>query len=131
MTNIINQLKNLKAQNIITDKEFDKIVKRVEIQVEQEKETKAIEALSLEVKEFMVPGTEYKISDLVMHVMNIKAPCHGYKETEAEQKHRDGVAKPRMKRALALLNAQTSGTGAQTRYVIPTQVPAIFKPIND
>lgn len=130
MTNIINQLKNLKEQNIITDKEFDKIVKRVEAQVEQEKEAKVVEALSLEVKEFMTPGMEYKISDLVMHVMNIKAPCHGYKETEAEQKYRDGVAKPRMKRALELVEALSIGTGAQTRYVIPTQVPAIFKPIN-
>ena len=65
---------------------------------------------------FMVAGTQYKISDLVLGVLGIKAPCHGYQESADERKFRDGVAKPRIIAALELLGATKSGNGAQTRY---------------
>jgi len=55
--------------------------------------------------------------------MGISAPCHGYKETKEEQKHRDGVAKPRMIAALELLGASKYGSGAQTRYSFGEAAP--------
>tara|TARA_Y100001972_G_scaffold99252_1_gene123062 strand:- start:455 stop:715 length:261 start_codon:yes stop_codon:yes gene_type:complete len=71
----------------------------------------------------MVPGTQYKISDLVLGVLGIKAPCHGYQETADERKYRDGVAKPRIIAALEILGASKSGSGAQTRYSFGEAAP--------
>ncbi len=55
--------------------------------------------------------------------MGISAPCHGYRETKEEQKHRDGVAKPRMLAALEILGASKYGSGAQTRYSFGEAAP--------
>jgi hypothetical protein len=79
----------------------------------------------------MVPGTQYKISDLVLAVMEIKAPCHGYAETAEERKFRDGVAKPRMIAALELLGADKHGAGAQTRYSFGTAEAAELTPVTE
>ena len=80
---------------------------------------------------FVQPGVQYKISDLVLGVMFIKAPCHGYKETAEERKFRDGVAKPRMIAALELLGADKHGTGAQTRYSLGTAEAAELAPVTE
>ena len=87
--------------------------------------------LSQEVEAFVQPGVQYKISDLVLGVMFIKAPCHGYKETAEERKFRDGVAKPRMIAALELLGADKHGTGAQTRYSLGTAEAAELAPVTE
>jgi hypothetical protein len=82
-----------------------------------------VAALVPELREFMIADTQYKISDLVRGVMGISAPCHGYAETAPERKFRDGVAKPRMIEALALLGASKYGAGAQTRYSFGEAAP--------
>ena len=82
-----------------------------------------IQALVEPLREFMVADTQYKISDLVLGVLGIKAPCHGYQETAEERKHRDGVAKPRIIGALEILGASKYGSGAQTRYSFGEAAP--------
>ena len=77
-------------------------------------------------KEFMTPGVQYSISDLVLGLMGIKAPCHGYTETKQEQKFRDGVAKPLIKAVLENMGTQTVGTGAQTKYMVEPQLPSLI-----
>ena len=58
--------------------------------------------------------------------MGIKAPCHGYAETKQEQKFRDGVAKPLIKALLEGMGATKVGTGAQTKYMVEPQLPALI-----
>lgn len=82
-----------------------------------------IQALVAPLREFMEADVQYKISDLVLGVLGIKAPCHGYKETKEEQKYRDGVAKPRIIGALEILGASKYGSGALTRYSFGEAAP--------
>ena len=96
--------------------EFDRFEKRIHRAEAKAAEAAVIADLVPQLEAFMVAGTQYKISDLVLGVLGIKAPCHGYTETADERKFRDGVAKPRIIAALELLGATKSGNGAQTRY---------------
>jgi hypothetical protein len=123
---IYSQIGNLLNEGLITHKEYDLIASRLEKAKARDAEAIKTDQVRLELKAFMVPGIEYKISDLVLGVSGIKAPCHGYKETDAEAKHRNGTIKPRFKRALDMLGVITVGTGAQTRYVVEPQLPAII-----
>ena len=82
-----------------------------------------IQALVEPLRDFMVADTQYKISDLVLGVLGIKAPCHGITETPEQRKHRDNVAKPRIIGALEILGASKYGTGAQTRYSFGEAAP--------
>ena len=82
-----------------------------------------IQALVQPLREFMEADVQYKISDLVLGVLGIKAPCHGYTETAEERKFRDGTAKPRIIGALAILGASKYGSGAQTRYSFGEAAP--------
>ena len=123
---IYSQIGNLLNEGLITHKEYDLIASRLEKAKAREAEAIKTDQVRLELKAFMVPGIEYKISDLVLGVSGIKAPCHGYKETDAEAKHRNGTIKPRFKRALDMLGVITVGTGAQTRSVVEPQLPAII-----
>ena len=113
---LLSNLSSLLCNGIISEAEHTRIQTRI-----QKAEAKAAEAAVIadivpQLEAFMVAGTQYKISDLVLGVLGIKAPCHGYQETADERKHRDGVAKPRIIAALELLGATKTGTGAQTRY---------------
>ena len=82
-----------------------------------------IQALVEPLRDFMVADTQYKISDLVLGVLGIKAPCHGITETPEQRKHRDNVAKPRIIGALEILGASKYGSGAQTRYSFGEAAP--------
>ena len=120
---LLSNLSSLLCNGVITLSEHSRMKNRI-----LKAETKAAEAqvvanLIPELQAFMVADVQYKISDLVRGVMGISAPCHGYKETKEEQKHRDGVAKPRMLAALELLGASKYGTGAQTRYSFGEAAP--------
>ena len=119
MTNL-NALRDLLSSEIISQAEFDRFEKRVAKAAAAAEKAQLVADLAPQVEAFMVPGTQYKISDLVLAVMEIKAPCHGYAETAEERKFRDGVAKPRMIAALELLGADKVGAGAQTRYSLGT-----------
>ena len=122
---IYSQIGNLLNEGLITHKEYETIATRLEKHKAREAEVIKTDQVRIELLAFMKPGTEYKISDLVLGATGIKAPCHGIKETEEQRKHRDGTVKPRVKRALELLEAQSSGIGAQTVYFIPAQLPAL------
>ena len=113
---LLSNLSSLLCNGIISLEEHSRMKKRIIKAEAKEAEAQVVAALVPELQAFMVADTQYKISDLVRGVMGISAPCHGYKETKEEQKHRDGVAKPRMIAALELLGASKYGTGAQTRY---------------
>ena len=120
---LLSNLSSLLCNGVITLSEHSRMKNRI-----LKAETKAAEAqvvanLIPELQAFMVADVQYKISDLVRGVMGISAPCHGYKETKEEQKHRDGVAKPRMLAALELLGASKYGAGAQTRYSFGEATP--------
>ena len=115
MTNL-KALTTLLVEDIITQSEFERFEKRIHRAEAKAAEAQAVADLVPELQAFMVAGTQYKISDLVLGVLGIKAPCHGYQETADERKHRDGVAKPRIIAALDALGATKTGTGAQTRY---------------
>ncbi len=112
----IQSLTSLLAGGIITQSEFDRFEKRVIRAQAVAAEAAEVQALVEPLREFMVADTQYKISDLVLGVLGIKAPCHGYKATAEERKFRDGTAKPRMIKALELIGAAKVGAGAQTRY---------------
>ena len=86
-------------------------------------EAAEVQALVEPLREYMEADVQYKISDLVLGVLGIKAPCHGYAETAEERKHRDGVAKPRIIGALEILGASKYGSGAQTRYSFGEAAP--------
>ena len=122
MTNITS-LNNLLSADIITQSEFDRFEKRIQKAAASAEKAQLVADLAPQVEAFMVPGTQYKISDLVLGAMEIKAPCHGYAETAEERKIRDGVAKPRMIAALELLGASKYGAGAQTRYSFGEAAP--------
>ncbi len=130
MTNI-TALNNLLSADIISQSEFDRFEKRVAKAVATAEKAQLVADLAPQVEAFMVPGTQYKISDLVLGVMEIKAPCHGYAETAEERKFRDGVAKPRMIAALELLGADKVGAGAQTRYSLGTAEATELAPISE
>ena len=120
---LLSNLSSLLCNGVITLSEHSRMKNRI-----LKAETKAAEAqvvadLVPQLQDFMVADVQYKISDLVRGVMGISAPCHGYKETKEEQKHRDGVAKPRMLAALELLGASKYGAGAQTRYSFGEATP--------
>ena len=128
MTNI-QSLRALLVSEIISQAEFDRFEKRIQRAEAKAAEHLLVVGLSQEVEAFVQPGVQYKISDLVLGVMFIKAPCHGYKETADERKFRDGVAKPRMIAALELLGADKHGAGAQTRYSIGQAEVAELEPV--
>ena len=127
--------KNVKALDVlldggvITQSEYDRFVKRHNKAEAKAAEQLLVVGLSQEVQAYVTPGVQYKISDLVKEVMFIQAPCHGYKETADERKFRDGVAKPRMIKALELLNAEVHGSGAQTRYSIGEVEAAVIETV--
>lgn len=123
---IYSQIGNLLNEGLITHKEYETIASRLEKHKAREAEVIKTDQVRLELQAFMVPGVEYKISDLVLGVSGIKAPCHGYKETNDEANHRNGTIKPRFKRALEILGVATIGSGAQTRYVVEAQLPALI-----
>lgn len=128
MTNV-KALDVLLAGDVITKSEYDRFVKRHARAEAKKTEQLLVVGLSQEVQAFVTPGVQYKISDLVKEVMQILAPCHGYKETADERKFRDGVAKPRMIKALELLGAQVHGSGAQTRYSVGEVEAAVIETV--
>ena len=119
----IQSLTSLLAGGIITQSEFDRFEKRVIKAQAVAAEAAEVQALVEPLREFMVADTQYKISDLVLGVLGIKAPCHGYAETAEERKFRDGTAKPRIIAALEILGASKYGSGAQTRYSFGEAAP--------
>ena len=133
MSNLLS-LCSLLENSIITTKEFAKFEKRITRQNEIYEKAQLVNDLSNDVLGFVTPGTQYKISDLVLGVMEIKAPCHGtkndpYNETPEQRKFRDGVAKPRMIAALELIGATKHGAGAQTTYSIGEVEAAELVPV--
>ena len=122
MTNL-KALSTLLAGGVITQSEFDRFEKRVNRAKAVAAEAAEVQALVAPLREFMEADVQYKISDLVLGVLGIKAPCHGYQETADERKHRDGVAKPRIIAALEILGASKYGSGAQTRYSFGEAAP--------
>ena len=122
MTNL-KALTTLLAGGVITESEFARFERRVAKAQAAAAEQAEIQALVEPLREFMEADVQYKISDLVLGVLGIKAPCHGYQETAEERKHRDGVAKPRIIGALEILGASKYGSGAQTRYSFGEAAP--------
>jgi len=120
---LLSNLSSLLCNGIISEAEHTRIRKRIQKAQAQAAEAQVVAELVPELQAFMVPGTQYKISDLVLGVLGIKAPCHGYQETADERKYRDGVAKPRIIAALEILGASKSGSGAQTRYSFGEAAP--------
>ena len=119
----IQSLTSLLADGIISQSVFDTGLKRVAKAQAVAAEAAEIQALVQPLREFMEADVQYKISDLVLGVLGIKAPCHGYAETAAERKFRDGTAKPRIIGALEILGASKYGSGAQTRYSFGEAAP--------
>ena len=122
MTNL-KALSTLLAGGVITQSEFDRFEKRVNRAQAAAAEQAEIQALVQPLREFMEADVQYKISDLVLGVLGIKAPCHGYAETAEERKFRDGTAKPRIIAALEILGASKYGSGALTRYSFGEAAP--------
>jgi len=127
----LKALTSLLVEGVLTQSEFDRFEKRVQRAEAKAAEQLLVVGLSQELQAFVTPGTQYKISDLVLGVMEIKAPCHGYSETPAERKFRDGVAKPRMIAALELIGADKHGAGAQTRYSVGTAEATDLVPVTE
>jgi len=127
----LKALTSLLVEGVLTQSEFDRFEKRVQRAEAKAAEQLLVVDLSQELQAFVTPGTQYKISDLVLGVMEIKAPCHGYSETPEERKFRDGVAKPRMIAALELIGADKHGTGAQTRYSVGTAEATDLVPVTE
>jgi hypothetical protein len=123
---LLSNISSLVHNGLMTDAEASKYRNRLNRQVQTEEHTAKVKALVPKAKEFMTPGVQYSISDLVLGLMGIKAPCHGYTETKQEQKFRDGVAKPLIKAVLENMGTQTVGTGAQTKYMVEPQLPALI-----
>ena len=126
---LISNINSLVHNGIISDAEAAPMLKRVFKAERARVEAEIVETLAAQLTAFVQPGIEYKISDLVKEVMGISAPCHGYKETKDEQKYRDGVAKPRMKAAIASLGdfVTVKGSGAQTRYLFNGELPEVVE----
>ena len=122
MTNL-KALSTLLAGGVITQSEFDRFEKRVNRAQAVAAEQAEIQALVQPLREFMEADVQYKISDLVLGVLGIKAPCPGYAETAEERKFRDGTATPLIIGALEILGASKYGSGAQTRYSFGEAAP--------
>jgi len=120
---LLSNLSSLLCNGIISLEEHSRMKKRIIKTEVKAAEAQVVADLVPELQAFMVADIQYKISDLVRGVMGISAPCHGYRETKEEQKHRDGVAKPRMLAALEILGASKYGSGAQTRYSFGEAAP--------
>ena len=120
---LLSNLSSLLCNGIISEAEHSRIQIRIQKAEAKAAEAAVIADLVPELQAFMVADTQYKISDLVLGVLGIKAPCHGYTETAEERKFRDGVAKPRIIAALELLGATKTGSGAQTRYSFGEAAP--------
>ena len=120
---LLSNLNSLLCNDIISVSEHTRMKTRILKAEAKAAEAQVVAELVPELEAFMAAGTQYKISDLVLGVLGIKAPCHGYQETADERKHRDGVAKPRIIAALELLGATKTGTGAQTRYSVGEAAP--------
>ena len=120
---LLSNLSSLLCNGIISEAEHTRIRKRIQKAQAQAAEAQLVSELVPELQAFMVADTQYKISDLVLGVLGIKAPCHGYQETADERKYRDGVAKPRILAALEILGASKYGSGAQTRYSFGEAAP--------
>ena len=120
---LLSNLRSLLCNGIISEAEHTRIQKRIHKAEAQAAEAQVVADLVPELRAFMVADTQYKISDLVLGVLGIKAPCHGYQETADERKYRDGVAKPRILAALEILGASKYGSGAQTRYSFGEAAP--------
>jgi hypothetical protein len=120
---LLSNLSSLLCNGIISEAEHTRIQKRIQKAEAQAAEAAVIADLVPELQAFMTAGTQYKISDLVLGVLGIKAPCHGITETPEQRKFRDGTAKPRIIGALEILGATKTGTGAQTRYSFGEAAP--------
>ena len=120
---LLSNLSSLLCNGIITESEHNRISNRINKAEAKAAEAQVVSLMVPELQAFMVADTQYKISDLVLGVMGIKAPCHGITETAEARKFRDGVAKPRMIAALELLGASKYGAGAQTRYSFGDAAP--------
>ena len=120
---LLSNLSSLLCNGIISEAEHTRIQKRIQKAEAQAAEAAIIADLVPELQAFMVAGTQYKISDLVLGVLGIKAPCHGITETPEQRKFRDGTAKPRIIGALEILGASKYGSGAQTRYSFGEAAP--------
>lgn len=122
---LLQNISSLVHNGLMSESEAAKFRRRLDRRTQAQEQAAKVLALVPKAKEFMSPGVQYSISDLVLGLMGIKAPCHGYKETKAEQKHRDGVAKPLVKAVLEHIGATAVGTGAQTKYMVEPQLPAL------
>jgi hypothetical protein len=120
---LLSNLNSLLCNDIISDAEHTRIQKRILKAEAQAAEAQVVADLVPALESFMTAGTQYKISDLVLGVLGIKAPCHGITETPEQRKFRDGTAKPRIIAALDLLGATKTGSGAQTRYSFGETAP--------
>lgn len=120
---LISNINSLVHNGIISDAEAAPMLKRVFKAERARIEAEIVETLVQSLREFMEADVQYKISDLVLGVLGIKAPCHGYAETAEERKFRDGTAKPRIIAALEILGASKYGSGAQTRYSFGEAAP--------
>ena len=120
---LLSNLSSLLCNGIISLEEHSRMKKRIIKAEAKEAEAQVVADLVPQLREFMIADTQYKISDLVLGVMGVSAPCHGYVETASERKFRDGTAKPRMIAALDLLGASKYGAGAQTRYSFGEAAP--------
>jgi hypothetical protein len=129
MTNL-KALTTLLIEEVITQSEFDRFEKRIQRAEAKAAEAQVVADLVPALEAFMTAGVLYKISDLVLGVLGIKAPCHGITETAEQRKFRDGTAKPRIIAALDLLGAAKIGAGAQTRYSFG-EAPAELVPVTE
>ena len=123
---LLQNISSLVHNGLMTQTEANKYRNRLNRQVQAEENVAKVKALVPKAREFMTPGVQYSISDLVLGLMCIKAPCHRYAETKQEQKFRDGVAKPLIKTVLESMGVTTVGTGAQTKYMLEPQLPALL-----
>ena len=119
-----SNINSLVHNGIMTQDEANRYRRRLSKAQERADQELRVTELTSQLVSFVTPGVQYSISDLVLNVMNIKAPCHGYKETKEEQKHRDSVAKPLMKKAIESLGdrVQVHGSGSRTKYSFETPV---------
>lgn len=126
---LLSNLNSLLCNDCISESEHKRIKSRILREEATREEAVIVAELTTNLTAFAAPGVAYAISDLVKEVMGISAPCHGYKETKEEQKHRDSVAKPRMKAAIESLGdmVSTSGSGAQTRYLFNGELPEVVE----
>ncbi len=123
---LFQNISSLVHNGLMTEAEANKYRNRLNRRAVALEQAGRVLALVPKAQEFMTPGVQYSISDLVLGLMYIKAPCHGYAETKAEQKHRNGIAKPLVKAVLEYIGTTAVGTGAQTKYMVEPQLPALL-----